>query len=134
MSDIDNVEHLIALLFPSAGRREAVRLWEVSQVNELLTWMENHPLPFICTTNLATRLAPAAYRRFTFRIRFRVMHFGTQPPHGLHLIEQITAGDFANVARRLLFLQETDQALILDALFAESANLWGGPGTSGLAN
>lgn len=128
-----------------ADRREAVRLWEVSQVNEMLTWMESHPLPFICTTNLATRLDPAAHRRFTFRIRFNwlgpaqidaawVMHFGTQPPHGLRLIEQITAGDFANVARRLRFLQETDQALILDALFAESANLWGGPRTSGLAN
>ena len=27
-------------------RRSAHRSWEVSQVNEMLTWMESHPLPF----------------------------------------------------------------------------------------
>ena len=29
-----------------ADRRFAQRSWEVSQVNEMLTWMESHPLPF----------------------------------------------------------------------------------------
>ena len=34
-----------------ADRRGAERSFEVSQVNEMLTWMESHPLPFACTTN-----------------------------------------------------------------------------------
>ncbi|CAN0410006.1 unnamed protein product, partial [Phaeothamnion confervicola] len=33
-------------------RRDAQRSWEVSQVNEMLTWMEEHPLPVCFTTNL----------------------------------------------------------------------------------
>jgi AAA+ superfamily predicted ATPase len=51
-------------------RRYAVRNWEVSQVNEMLTWMENHPLPFACTTNLMDRLDQAPLRRFTFKCHF----------------------------------------------------------------
>ena len=41
-------------------RRDAIRSWEVTQVNEMLTWMESHPLPFICTTNLIEQLDPAS--------------------------------------------------------------------------
>ena len=33
-----------------ADRRSAHRSWEVSQVNEMLTWMASHPLPFACTS------------------------------------------------------------------------------------
>ncbi len=51
-----------------ADRRFAVRTWEVSQVNEMLTWMESHPLPFACTTNFGEHLDPATLRRFTFKI------------------------------------------------------------------
>ena len=53
-----------------ADRRGAECSWEVSQVNEMLTWMESHPLPFVCPTNFAENLDPATQRRFTFRIRF----------------------------------------------------------------
>ena len=42
-----------------ADRRLAERSWEVSQVNEMLTWMESHPFPFACTTNFGERLDPA---------------------------------------------------------------------------
>ena len=51
-----------------ADRRGAVSSWEVSQVNEMLTWMESHPLPFACTTNFGEHLDPATLRRFTFKI------------------------------------------------------------------
>ena len=51
-----------------ADRRYAERNWEVGQVNEMLTWMESHPLPFACTTNLADRLDSAALRRFVFKV------------------------------------------------------------------
>ena len=39
-----------------ADRRLAIRSWEVSQVNEMLTWMESHPFPFAATTNFRERL------------------------------------------------------------------------------
>ncbi len=51
-----------------SDRRLAQRSWEVSQVNEMLTWMESHPFPFACTTNFGERLDPATLRRFTFKI------------------------------------------------------------------
>ena len=61
------------LLFDEAhlllsDRAEAERSWEVSQVNELLTWMHNHPLPFVAATNFPRRLDPAALRRFVFKL------------------------------------------------------------------
>ncbi len=51
-----------------ADRRSAVRSWEVSQVNEMLTWMESHPEPFACTTNFGNHLDSATLRRFVFKI------------------------------------------------------------------
>ena len=51
-------------------RADAVRSWEISEVNEMLTWMESHPLPFACTTNLAERLDRASLRRFLVKLRF----------------------------------------------------------------
>ncbi len=51
-------------------RADAVRSWEISQVNEMLTWMESHALPFACTTNLAERLDRASLRRFLVKVRF----------------------------------------------------------------
>ena len=51
-----------------ADRRFARRSWEVSQVNEMLTWMESHPLPFACTTNFAEHLDAATLRRFVFEV------------------------------------------------------------------
>ena len=51
-------------------RRDAQRSWEASQVNEMLTWMEEHPLPVCFTTNLMDRIDQASLRRFTFNVRF----------------------------------------------------------------
>ncbi len=51
-------------------RTRAVRSWEISSVNEMLTWMENHPYPFICTTNLMDTLDSASLRRFSFKIKY----------------------------------------------------------------
>ena len=63
-----------------ADRRGADRQWEVSQVNEMLTWMESHPLPFACTTNYAERLDSATLRRFVFKATFRFL-----PPETVEL-------------------------------------------------
>ena len=51
-------------------RRNAVRQWEVTQVNEMLVQMENYDGLFICSTNLMDNLDSASLRRFTFKVRF----------------------------------------------------------------
>ncbi len=116
-----------------SDRRGAERSWEVSQVNEMLTWMESHPLPFVCTTNFAENLDPATQRRFTFRIRFDFLsadqlplawaaHFPCPPPAGLPALERLALGDFANVARRMRALGEADPREILRELTREATS------------
>lgn len=89
-----------------ADRRNAHHPWEVSQVNEMLTWMESHPLPFACTTNLMSHLDQASLRRFLFKVKFGYLdmvriamafeHFFTeQPPERLLRCRNLTPGDFA---------------------------------------
>jgi len=57
-------------------RRNAMQSWEVTKVNEMLTQMESHPLPFVCTTNLMEGLDQASLRRFTFKVKY---NFLTKP-------------------------------------------------------
>ena len=52
------------------NRNNAQRSFEVTQVNEMLTWMESHEYPFVCTTNLFDSLDEASLRRFTFKVRY----------------------------------------------------------------
>ena len=94
-----------------ADRRLAHRNWEVSQVNEMLTWMESHPFPVAFTTNFRERLDPATLRRFTFkialdylspaqaRVAFRT-YFGQEAPAQLAGLAALTPGDFAVVRRK----------------------------------
>ena len=94
-----------------ADRRHATRSWEVSQTNEMLTWMESHPLPFACTTNFADRLDPATLRRFVFKIAlgylareqvagaFRTF-FDLDAPPAIADLAHLTPGDFATVRRK----------------------------------
>ena len=114
-----------------ADRRNAERSWEVGQVNEMLTWMESHPLPFVCTTNLVEKLDAATQRRFTFRIRFDHLsgnqlhlawraHFPLPIPEGLLRLDRLAPGDFANVARRMHALGETRPQEILRELAREA--------------
>jgi transitional endoplasmic reticulum ATPase len=92
-------------------RADAVRSWEISQVNEMLTWMEGHELPFACTTNLAERLDRASLRRFLVKLRFDWLtaaqarlafrqFFGMAAPAGLDDLRTLTPADFALVRRR----------------------------------
>ena len=82
-------------------RADAVRSWEISQVNEMLTWMEGHELPFACTTNLAERLDRASLRRFLVKLRFDWLtvaqtrlafcqFFGSTAPTGLDDLRTLT--------------------------------------------
>jgi SpoVK/Ycf46/Vps4 family AAA+-type ATPase len=110
-------------------RREARHSWEITQVNEMLTWMECHPLPFICTTNLAERLDQASLRRFTFKLRFDSLNwrqsllafelfFGAKPPR--QLPDGLTPGDFALVRRKRDLIGAADPAVLVDWLGDEA--------------
>ena len=110
-----------------ADRRHAVRNWEIGQVNEMLTWMESHPLPFACTTNLADRLDGAALRRFVFKVKlgylkppaiasaFRAF-FGVEAPASLSGLEILTPGDFEVVRRKAAMLGQLGDVGALAAM------------------
>jgi SpoVK/Ycf46/Vps4 family AAA+-type ATPase len=124
-------EHKALLVFDEAetflfDRRDAVRSWEVSQVNEMLTWMEDHPYPVVCTTNLMDRFDRASLRRFTFHVKFGYMgkkelahayelFFGFKHVGGDALLfANLTPGDFAQARRqaRVLGLMEDRDAVV----------------------
>jgi transitional endoplasmic reticulum ATPase len=115
-----------------ADRRGAAQSWEVTQVNELLTWMEHHPLPLACTTNLPERLDPACLRRFLVKIRFDALRpdqaqaafrrfFGLAPPPGLDDLPPLVPADFPLVARKARLLGKSEDATALLQLLAEEA-------------
>ena len=108
-------------------RRLAQRSWEVSQVNEMLTWIENHPLPIACTTNLPDHLDPATHRRFLFKIVLDFLtpeqvarafrrFFGHEPPPGLASLATLTPGDFAVVHRKAGVLGQLEDPQALTAM------------------
>ena len=97
----------------------------------MLTWMETHPLPFACTTNLPDALDKASLRRFLIRIGFRPLNldqaealfrgfFGAEPPANLFRLDRLTPADFGLVARRVALLGlEPDPEVLLGMLAAE---------------
>lgn len=120
----DEVDSLLA------DRQGAEHSWEVSQVNELLTWMEDHPLPFAAATNHAAKLDPASARRFVFKVEMRPLDeararrafahfFDREAPAALDRIGGLTLGDFAVVARQLRFLGALDDGTLVERLRQE---------------
>ena len=108
-----------------SDRREASHSWEVTQVNEMLTWMESHPLPFVCTTNLGDRLDHAALRRFTLKLRFDSLgavqaarafrhFFAAEPPRAVP--DGLTPGDFATVRRKLALYGDASPGQLVEWL------------------
>lgn len=119
----DEVDSLLS------NRQDAVRSWEVTQVNEMLTWMESHPLPFICTTNLMDRLDQASLRRFTLKLRFDPLtpvqsavaferFFRLSAPRSL--ADGLTPGDFATVRRKRDLFGATTALVLADWLDEEA--------------
>ena len=114
-----------------ADRRGAVSSWEVSQVNEMLTWMESHPLPFACTTNFGENLDPATLRRFTFKIALDYLtpdqsqaafhtYFALEAPPEIGDLSTLTPGDFAVVRRKAEILGHLqDGKALVELLRAE---------------
>ena len=113
-----------------ADRRFAHRSWEVRQVNEMLTWMQSHPLPFACTTNFGENLDPATLRRFVFKIELDYLaptqaeaafqrYFALTPPAGLAALTAFTPGDFAVVRRKVEILDLLHKPKALGAMLRD---------------
>lgn len=146
---VGETEQRIAEAFAEARRREGVLLfdevdsllfdrttattsWEVTQVNEMLTWLDRHPLPVVAATNHADRLDPATLRRFVFKLELRALSgaraaaafrhfFGTEAPAALASLRRLTPGDMAVVARQLRHCPERDAHEIVARLRDEIA-------------
>lgn len=94
-----------------ADRRDAFRSWEISTVNEMLSQLESHDLPYAFTTNLADRLDPAVARRFLFRATFEFLDesrvvraweffFADECPSRVRNLSRLVPADFAVVHER----------------------------------
>jgi len=146
---VGETEERIAEAFTEARQKDSVLLfdeadsllfdrstartnWEVSQVNELLTWLDRHPLPVVAATNHAQRLDPATLRRFVFKLELRalskakaarafVRFFGMEPPASLAKVYGLTPGDLAVVKRQLRHDPAQDASEIVARLGAEVA-------------
>lgn len=120
------------------NRSAARHSWEVTQVNEMLTQMEQFQGIFIASTNLMDGLDPAALRRFDLKVSFSPLsklgawtlftrhctHLDLGEPsinHRLNLeqFSQLTPGDFATVMRQHRFAPLLDVDALLTALKQE---------------
>jgi hypothetical protein len=130
-----------SLLF---DRRDASRSWEISQVNEMLTQMEDHGLPVCFTTNLMDRIDAASLRRFTFHIRFSYLDreglrrawatfFGVEhPPVDAYALANLTPGDFTQAREQAEVLGQLGNARhLLGLLYDISRTKPGAAGTMG---
>jgi SpoVK/Ycf46/Vps4 family AAA+-type ATPase len=118
-----------SLLF---DRTAAAHQWEVGQVNEMLTWLDSHPLPVIAATNHAPSLDAAALRRFVFKIDLAPLgaeraalafarFFGMAPPDSLSRLASLTPGDFMAVRRQLRHAPTDDADELVARLVREAA-------------
>jgi len=131
---IDEIDSLLA------NRSEAHRQWEVSQVNELLTCMEDGPAIMIATTNNIQKMDKASMRRFLSRIEFSPLQSTQvidiynqvfQPLVGrarltksqmeqLQNMEFLTTAELVRIRQRLeLLCDKTDHTSILEEFISE---------------
>ena len=131
-------ENQAVLIFDEADsflqdRSSAVRSWEITQVNEMLTQMESYPYPFICTTNLMDSLDKASLRRFTFKVGYNYMtseqsskafkHFFNFSNVDLSYLNSLAPGDFVVVRQKAEILGLLDnKAELIKMLEAEQLN------------
>ncbi|MDO5055629.1 MAG: ATP-binding protein [Pasteurella oralis] len=103
------------------ARESGQRSWEHSQVNEMLTQIENFDGLLVVSTNLMDELDPAALRRFDLKLHFGYLNreqrhnlaqeqggrlgltFANGDLQRLDSLDNLTPGDFAAVARRHRF-------------------------------
>lgn len=128
------------LLFDEADsflrdRSTARNSWEISSVNEMLTWMESHPYPFICTTNLMDTLDPASLRRFSFKVKYDFLtskqvkeafsyFFGLKvTDRDVTGMERLTPGDFALVKNKAEILGKSKQLIMVKEMLVTEQKL-----------
>ena len=119
-------------------RRSAQRSWEVTEVNEMLTQLENFNGVLVASTNLIDGLDAAAMRRFDLKLHFgylrgeqawallqrqcRTLGIG-EVEHDLRFrlerLDTLTPGDFAVVARQHRLRPFSHASGIVAALAAE---------------
>lgn len=117
------------------SRALATHQWEKSVVNEALTCMDNHPLPFACTTNFLKELDPAVLRRFRHRLELigmdcerarlawvNVLQLPAAEFPDDGTLENLTIADFALVANQMDDLCERNAKFAIKALEAEKAD------------
>lgn len=113
------------LLFDEAdsfftNRKDAVRSWERTLVNEFLTQMEEFSGILICTTNLKTIMDPAMQRRFHIMTEFKPLkkdgiekllgkffgsyRFEQSLTDKLLRYDSVTPGDFGTLAGKIRFM------------------------------
>ncbi|MBO4698764.1 AAA family ATPase [bacterium] len=117
-----------------ANREQAQYSWERTQVNELLTQMEEFNGIFICTTNLRKIIDPAMNRRFHIIVEFKPMTqdgircmlnsyfssfcFTEEEVRRLERCSTVTPGDFGVLAQKIRFMNqsEIDHSFIIEEL------------------
>jgi len=116
-------------------RSTASHSWEVSGVNEMLTWMETHPYPFICTTNLMDTLDPASLRRFSFKVKYDFLtneqvrkafkhFFGLAVSNAdISGLDKLTPGDFSLVKNKAEILGKISQFLAVKEMLETEQKL-----------
>lgn len=118
-------------------RSGAVRSWEITAVNEMLTQMESFNGVFIASTNLMDQLDSASLRRFDLKIEFgylkpeqslslyanlaEKLHIDLEgfEASGLKQLDNLTPGDFANVARQARLIKIKNSREFLSRIEAE---------------
>ena len=116
-------------------RSRAHYSWEITAVNEMLTWMESHPYPFVCTTNLMGTLDPACLRRFTLKVKYGFLTpvqaaeaFGyffklKILPQQMYHLTSLTPGDFAVVKNKAQLLGQLKDLPALVNLLEQEQNI-----------
>lgn len=116
-------------------RSGAARNWEVTQVNEMLTQMENFKGIFIAATNFEGELDTASRRRFALKVKFgylkpegiEALWKGFFPkvemPEAARGLRMLTPGDFNAAYASLRFYDESELTAeaVLNALKSELA-------------
>jgi AAA+ superfamily predicted ATPase len=128
---LDEVDGLLT------NRRDAVRSWEISMVNELLTQIDTFKGLLIVTTNLFEKIDTAAMRRFDLKVTFDYLNsdqisklwdsysnrfglvFDEEICSSAIKIKGLTPGDFMNVERQSKFLPIKDSADFFNRLKKE---------------
>lgn len=96
------------------SRAGAQHRFEVGLVNEMLTWLQDHPLPVACATNFSSSLDEASLRRFTFSVELRPMtacqakvawglYFPKSSAENVTLPSGLVPSDFASARKRMRF-------------------------------